>query len=265
MDPGERKSPGGWGAARPGLRPPLFGGTKRGSRNAVCPIFHGPVESPLKRAWHSCRHTASGRDDLDRLGEASQSRQTSGAARAGDHAQRDFGQPDDCIGCRDAGIAAKCKFKAAAERGAVNCDDDGLPQASMASITAGSCGSRLRPRSGMLFEGDEGGLRGSLPPWVISLLPAALEAKKRGVIFDVGHGGYSFDFTVAEVAIPQGCAPDTISSDIHVVSGNTPGMPYSPWVMSKFLVLGFSLERLSPWRQLIRQRLSIERLVSARS
>jgi dihydroorotase len=76
------------------------------------------------------------------------------------------------------------------------------------------------------------------------LLPAALEAKKRGVIFDVGHGGYSFDFTVAEVAIPQGCAPDTISSDIHVVSGNTPGMPYLPWVMSKFLVLGFSLEQV---------------------
>ena len=76
------------------------------------------------------------------------------------------------------------------------------------------------------------------------LLPAALEAKKRGVIFDVGHGGYSFDFTVAEVAILQGCAPDTISSDIHVVSGNTPGMPYLPWVMSKFLVLGFSLEQV---------------------
>jgi dihydroorotase len=76
------------------------------------------------------------------------------------------------------------------------------------------------------------------------LLPAALEAKKRGVIFDVGHGGYSFDFTVAEVAIPQGCAPDTISSDIHVVSGNTPGMPYLPWVMSKFLLLGFTLEQV---------------------
>src|SRR5712672_3908192 len=33
------------------------------------------------------------------------------------------------------------------------------------------------------------------------LLPAALAAKQRGVIFDVGHGGGSFDFTVAEVAI----------------------------------------------------------------
>jgi dihydroorotase len=76
------------------------------------------------------------------------------------------------------------------------------------------------------------------------LLPAALEAKKRGVIFDVGHGGGSFDYTVAEQAIAQGCPPDTISSDVHVFSGNTPGMPYLPWVMSKFLGLGYTLDQV---------------------
>ncbi len=76
------------------------------------------------------------------------------------------------------------------------------------------------------------------------LLPAALAAKQRGVMFDVGHGGGSFDFTVAEVAIPGGCAPDTISSDIHVFSGNSPGMPYLPNVMSKFMTLGFTLEQV---------------------
>ena len=74
------------------------------------------------------------------------------------------------------------------------------------------------------------------------LLPAALAAKKRGVMFDIGHGGGSFDFTVAEAAMQQGCMPDTISSDIHVFSGNSPGMPYLTWVMSKFMALGFSLE-----------------------
>ncbi len=74
------------------------------------------------------------------------------------------------------------------------------------------------------------------------VLPAALEAKKRGVLIDVGHGGGSFDYTVAEPAIAQGLIPDTIGSDIHAVSGNTPGMPYLPWVMSKFVNLGFSLE-----------------------
>jgi dihydroorotase len=76
------------------------------------------------------------------------------------------------------------------------------------------------------------------------LLPAALAAKQRGVIFDVGHGGGSFDYTVAEAAVQQGCAPDTISSDIHVFSGNSPGMPYLTWVMSKFMGLGFSLEQV---------------------
>ena len=76
------------------------------------------------------------------------------------------------------------------------------------------------------------------------LLPAALAAKQRGVIFDVGHGGGSFDYTVCEAAIQQGCPPDTISSDIHVVSGNTPGMPYLTWVMSKFLALGFTLDQV---------------------
>ncbi len=62
------------------------------------------------------------------------------------------------------------------------------------------------------------------------LIAAALAAKKRGVIIDVGHGGGSFDYTVAEPAIQQGLVPDTIGSDIHAVSGNTPG--------------GFSLEQV---------------------
>ena len=76
------------------------------------------------------------------------------------------------------------------------------------------------------------------------LLPAALAAKQRGVVFDVGHGGGSFDYTVAEAAIAQGAPPDTISSDIHVFSGNSPGMPYLTWVMSKFMGLGFTLEQV---------------------
>lgn len=76
------------------------------------------------------------------------------------------------------------------------------------------------------------------------LLPAALDAKRRGVHFDVGHGAGSFDYTVAEAAIAQGVLPDTLSSDMHVVSGNTPGKPYLTWVMSKFLNMGFTLEQV---------------------
>ena len=76
------------------------------------------------------------------------------------------------------------------------------------------------------------------------LLPAALAAKRRGVHFDVGHGGGSFDFNIAEAAIAAGATPDTISSDMHVFSGNTPGMPFLTWVMSKFMNMGFSLEQV---------------------
>ncbi len=76
------------------------------------------------------------------------------------------------------------------------------------------------------------------------LIAAALEAKKRGVIIDVGHGGGSFDFTIAEPAIQQGLIPDTISSDLHAFSGNSPSIPYLPNVMSKFLTLGFSLNQV---------------------
>jgi len=36
-----------------------------------------------------------------------------------------------------------------------------------------------------------------------------LAITQRGVVFDVDHGGGSFDYTVAEVAIAQGCPPDT--------------------------------------------------------
>src|SRR5438034_8383019 len=74
------------------------------------------------------------------------------------------------------------------------------------------------------------------------LLPAARAAKQRGVIIDVGHAGGSFDFTVCEPALQQGAPPDTISSDIHAVSINTPGYPTLPNVMSKFLNLGMPLE-----------------------
>ena len=76
------------------------------------------------------------------------------------------------------------------------------------------------------------------------VVPAALAAKQRGVIIDVGHGGGSFDYTIFEPARDQGFGPTTISSDLHAVSGNTPGMPFLPWVMSKFLNDGYTLEQV---------------------
>lgn len=76
------------------------------------------------------------------------------------------------------------------------------------------------------------------------ILPAAFAAQARGVIFDVGHGAGSFDFNVAEAARDQGLRPDTLSSDLHSASIVSPGKPRLPWVMSKFMQMGYSLEEV---------------------
>jgi dihydroorotase len=72
------------------------------------------------------------------------------------------------------------------------------------------------------------------------VLPYLFEARKRGVIFDVGHGGGSFLFRQAVPAVQQGFAPDSISTDLHIASMNS-GMKDMLNVMSKFLNMGLSL------------------------
>jgi dihydroorotase len=66
------------------------------------------------------------------------------------------------------------------------------------------------------------------------LRPYLLEARKRGVKFDVGHGGGSFSWSNAIPAIQQGFVPDSISTDLHVGSMNR-GMKDMANVMSKIL------------------------------
>lgn len=73
------------------------------------------------------------------------------------------------------------------------------------------------------------------------LLPYLFAARKRGVIFDVGHGAGSFSFLQAAPAVKQGFPPDSISTDLHVDSMNA-GMKDLTNVMSKFLNLGMSVE-----------------------
>jgi len=73
------------------------------------------------------------------------------------------------------------------------------------------------------------------------LKPFILEAQKRGVIFDVGHGGGAFSWAQAIPAFKQGFLPDVISSDLHDQSMNA-GMKDMTNVMSKFLALGMQLK-----------------------
>lgn len=73
------------------------------------------------------------------------------------------------------------------------------------------------------------------------LLPYLAEARKRGVLFDVGHGGAAFEFKQAARAVKQGFPPDTISTDVHSGSLNA-GMKDMLNVMSKFLNMGLRLD-----------------------
>ena len=67
-----------------------------------------------------------------------------------------------------------------------------------------------------------------------------LEARRRGVVFDIGHGSGSFGFRTAEAMLAGGFPPDVISSDVHTLSINGPAFDQLV-TMSKFLCLGMEL------------------------
>ena len=67
-----------------------------------------------------------------------------------------------------------------------------------------------------------------------------IEARKRGIKFDVGHGNNSFSFSMAKPALDQGFPPDTISTDMHRMSLHTSRATLTE-VMSKFLALGMPM------------------------
>ncbi|MDH0305740.1 amidohydrolase/deacetylase family metallohydrolase [Aeromonas caviae] len=76
------------------------------------------------------------------------------------------------------------------------------------------------------------------------LRQAVREAMRRGLLLDIGHGGASFSFEVAELAIAQGILPHTISSDIYC-KNRIKGPVYSlAHVMSKFFAIGMTLEQI---------------------
>jgi dihydroorotase len=92
------------------------------------------------------------------------------------------------------------------------------------------------------------------------LRPYLLEARKRGVLFDVGHGGGSFLFRQAVPAIQQGFLPDSISTDLHIGSMNG-AMTTMLVTLSKFINMGMTLDDVvlratwNPARQIKREDL----------
>ena len=97
-------------------------------------------------------------------------------------------------------------------------------------------------RKGDIYTHCYSGLRDELLPDG-KVNPGMWEGRKRGVIFDVGHGGGSFAWRVAVPAIQQKFLPDSISTDLHIGSMNA-GMKDMLSLMSKFLPLGLTPEQI---------------------
>jgi dihydroorotase len=79
-----------------------------------------------------------------------------------------------------------------------------------------------------------------------TIKPVVLEARKRGVLFDIGHGMGSFSFKSARAMLANGFYPDTISSDVHALCIDGPAFDQVT-TMSKFLCLGV------PFKEVIKQ------------
>jgi dihydroorotase len=97
---------------------------------------------------------------------------------------------------------------------------------------------KLRP--GDIYTHMYSGLRGEQDD-TMGPSKAMIEGRKRGVIFDVGHGGGSFLWRVAVPLMKAGFLPDSISTDLHIGSMNA-GMKDQLNVMSKFLAMGMPLD-----------------------
>lgn len=78
---------------------------------------------------------------------------------------------------------------------------------------------------------------------VNKIKPFVWEARKRGIVFDVGYGGVSFSFSQAIPAIKEGFYPNSISTDLHTGSMNG-AMKDMLTTMSKFMAIGMDLKSI---------------------
>ncbi len=96
----------------------------------------------------------------------------------------------------------------------------------------------LRP--GDIFTHMYGGVRGEQDPTSKGPSAAMIAGRKRGIVFDVGHGGTSLRYSAALPMLKAGFAPDSISTDLHTSSMNS-AMKDMLNVMGKFMAAGVPL------------------------
>ncbi len=98
-------------------------------------------------------------------------------------------------------------------------------------------------RAGDIYTHVYSGLRQEQDPATKGPAAALLQGRRKGIIFDVGHGGTSFAWGVAVPVLKAGFLPDTISTDLHRSSAGG-GMKDMLNVMSKFLAMGLPLDQV---------------------
>lgn len=96
-------------------------------------------------------------------------------------------------------------------------------------------------RAGDIYTHMYGGRRGEQDPDTNGPSAAMIEGRKRGILFDVGHGGSSFRWATAVPLMKAGFIPDSISTDLHTSSMNA-AMKDRLNLMAKFLAMGMSLD-----------------------
>jgi dihydroorotase len=98
-------------------------------------------------------------------------------------------------------------------------------------------------RPGDIWTHMYGGSRGEQDPTTLGPSQAFIEGRKKGILFDVGHGGGSFLWRVAVPMTKAGFLPDTMSTDLHTRSMNA-GLKDMMNLMSKFLALGMTVDQV---------------------
>lgn len=98
-------------------------------------------------------------------------------------------------------------------------------------------------RPGDIYTHMYGGRRGEQDQATKGPSQAMSAGRKRGVLFDVGHGGASFQYATAVPLMKAGFVPDSISTDLHTSSMNS-AMKDMLNVMGKFLAMGMALDEV---------------------
>ncbi len=101
--------------------------------------------------------------------------------------------------------------------------------------------SRMRPGDIITHSFEKVSERMSVVDEQGKVRPFVMDAKKKGILFDVGHGGAGFWFSEALPALQQGLLPNSFGTDLHRFSMNA-GMKSMLNVMSKYMAMGMSLE-----------------------